>query len=155
MIMIHIASLEELEEFLGEKLDLFDPRPPVAHPGIRLSHVCKQVALEIRSGNATAVRIAFLILTKDPGMPFGKIIKSDFARALKQGANLLSEMQRRGLIAKTCELLELEFCPRETEDYCRLIIKFGQSELLTRMHEVRATDAKSRMLLERLIVENS
>lgn len=153
-MMIPVANLEKLEEFLGQKLDQFVSGPPMAHPGLRLSQVCKQVALAIRNGNTTAVRIAFLILTKDPGMPFGKIIKSDFARALKQGVNLLSEIQRRGLIAKTCELLELEFCPRETEDYCRLIKKFGQFELLPRLHAVRATDAKSRMLLERLVAES-
>lgn len=64
-------------------------------------------------------------------------------------------MQQRGLIAKTCELLELEFCPRETEDYCRLIKKIGQAELLTRLHAVRATDAKSRMLVERLVAESA
>ncbi|WP_152615354.1 hypothetical protein [Janthinobacterium lividum] len=154
-MMIPVANLEKLEEFLGEKLDQFASGPPIEHPGLRLSQVCKQVALAIRNGNTTAVRIAFLILTKDPGMPFGKIIKSDFARALKQGVNLLSAMQQRGLIAKTCELLELEFCPRETEDYCRLIKKIGQAELLPRLHAVRATDEKSRLLLERLVAESA
>jgi hypothetical protein len=154
-MMIPIASLEELEEFLGEKLDQFDAGPPIAHPGLRLSQVCQQVALDIRNGNLDAVHIAFRILTEDPGMPFGKRIKSGFARGLKQSVELLSEMQRRGLIAKTCELLSLEFCPRETEDYCKLIKKFEQSGLLARMHAVRATDAKSRMLLERLIADSS
>ncbi|AQR69415.1 hypothetical protein BZG29_14530 [Janthinobacterium sp. LM6] len=154
-MMIPIASLEELEEFLGEKLQQFDAGPPIAHPGLRLSHVCKQVALEIRNGNATAVRVAFLILTKDPGLPFGKRIKSGFARALRQRADLLSEMQRRGLTAKTVALLELEFCPRETEDYCKLIKKFDPAELPARIDDVRATDAKSRMLLQSLIAEGA
>lgn len=153
--MIPVANLEELEEFLGEKLEKFEPGSLIAHQGIRLSQACKQVALEIRNGNATAVRIAFLILTKDPGMPFGKLIKSGFARVLKQRINLLSAMQRRGLIAKTCELLELAYCPRETEDYCKLIKKIGQAELLPQLHAVRATDAKSRLLLERLIAESA
>lgn len=153
--MRHIASLEALEELLGEKLDQFDSEPPIAHPGGHLSHVCRQVALEIRKGNATAVRIACRVLIKDPGMPFGKLIKSGFARALKQDVTLLSEMQRHGLIAKTCELLSLEFCPRETEDYCKLIKRFGQAELLPRMDTVRATDDKSRRLLAHLVIENS
>ncbi|UQV44100.1 hypothetical protein KIV45_19790 [Janthinobacterium lividum] len=91
-MMILIASLEELEEFLGEKLDQFDSGPPIAHPGLRLSQVCKQVVLASHNGNATAVRIACRVITEDPGMPFEKLIKSGFARALKQGVELLSEV---------------------------------------------------------------
>ncbi|PHV18049.1 hypothetical protein GQ37_006705 [Janthinobacterium sp. BJB1] len=154
-MMIPIANLDELEEFLGEKLQQFEAGPPIAHPGLRLSQLCRQVALESRNDNATAVRIAVLILTKDPAMPFGKRIKSGFARALKQGVELLSEVQRRGLTAKTVALLELEFCPRETEDYCKLIKQFDPAELPARIDEVRATDAKSRMLLQGLIAEGA
>lgn len=153
--MIPIASLEALEECLGEKLDQFDPGPPIAHQGIRLSQVCRQVALEIRKDNASAVRIACRVMMEDPEMPFGKLIKSGFARALKQRVHLLSEMQRRGLAAKTVALLELAFCPRETEDYCKLIKKFGRAELLPWMQDVRATDEKSRLLLQRLIYESA
>jgi len=50
-------------------------------------------------------------------------------------------------------LLALEFCPRETEDYCKLIKKCVPSELLPWIAEVRASDEKSRSLLERLISE--
>ena len=151
--MMPVASLEELEEFLGEKLDQFERGPPMAHQGLRLSHVCKQVQLGILSNNASAVRIACWVITEDPSMPFGKCIKSDFARALRQRVHLLSRMQRRDLAAKTCALLALEFCPRETEDYCKLIKKFVPSELLPWIAEVRASDEKSRSLLERLISE--
>ncbi|WFR77089.1 hypothetical protein P9875_15300 [Janthinobacterium rivuli] len=154
-MMIPIASLEELEEFLGEKLDQFASGPPIAHPGLRLSQVCKQVVLDIRNGNATAVRVACRVITEDLGMPFGKLIKSAFARALRRSADLLSEVQRRGLTAKTVALLELEFCPRETEDYCKLIKKFDPTELLARLDNVRATDAKSRMLLQSLIADGA
>jgi len=153
--MISITSLEELEEFLGEKLTEFDAGSPIAHPGLRLSQVCKQVALDIRNGSATAVRIACRVITEDPRMPFGKLIKSAFARALKQRADLLSEMQRHGLTAKTVALLELDFCPRETEDYCKLIKKFDPAELLARIEDVRATDAKSRMLQQSLIADGA
>lgn len=54
-------------------------------------------------------------------MPFGKRIKSGFARALRESVKLLSEMQRRALTTKTVALLELEFCPREavsSKNYC-------------------------------------
>lgn len=149
--MIAIASLEELEEFLGEKLDQFEPGLPIAHPGIRLSQACKHVRRAILDDHPAAVRIACRVIVEDPGMPFGKLIKSGFARALKQRVHLLSEMQRRGLAAKTCALLGLEFCPRETEDYCKLIKKFEPSELLPGIQAVRASDEKSRTLLQRLM----
>lgn len=109
----------------------------------------------IRNGNTTAICIACQVMTAAPGMPFGTLIKSGFARALKQRVHRLSGMQRHGLIAKTAELLELAYCPRETEDYCQLIQRFGQTELLPRMHAVRATDSKSRILLERLVAKSS
>lgn len=145
--MKNIANIEELEKFLGMKLGQFDSGIPMAHQGIHLSRVCKFVESEIRNGNPAAVCVAFRVIAEDPRLPFGKLIKSGFARALKQRVDMLSEMQRRGLIEKTFELLGLEFCPRETEDYCKLIKKFGHSELESKIDNDRATDKKSRMLL--------
>lgn len=72
----------------------------------------------IRNGAPAAVRIACRVITADPGMPYGNLVNSGFAGALKQRVHRLSVTQRHGLVAKTGELSELAFCPRETEDYC-------------------------------------
>ncbi len=60
-------------------------------------------------------------------MPFGKVVKSGLARALRQRVALISSAEKDAIGTKTAELLSLDFCPREAEDYCRLVRKFGHA----------------------------
>ena len=146
-----IANLEQLEEFLGVSLVRFDSMQSMSHQGIRLSRVCKSIESAIKRGDPVAAEIAFRVITGDPSLPFGKLIKSGFARTLKQQACVLSSFQRSALIDKTIELLELEFCPREAEDYCKMIKKFDGPELMLRLQDIRVTNEKSRVLAAQLV----
>lgn len=150
-MMKNVRTLEDLEHFLRRTLTRFDGEGSTGHPAIRLSRACAAVRADIRKGNLEAVSIAFEVITKDPRLPFGRIIKSNFARVLKQHPHLLSEAQRWGLIDKTLALIQLEYCPRETEDYCKLVRKFELARLSQKIADIRASDPKSRKLLSGLL----
>ena len=150
-MMKNVDTLEDLEHFLGRKLTRFDVDDSAGHPGIRLARACDAVRADIRTGDLEAVSIACQVIGKDPRLPFGRIIKSNFARVLKQHPALLTEAQRWSLIDKTLALIQLDYCPRETEDCCKLLRKFELAPLSRKIGEVRASDPKSRKLLSGLL----
>lgn len=146
--MVHIETLEGLERFLDLTLALYETVPRIDHPGIRISHVCENIARHIRSGDREAARIGCQLIVRDPHLPFGKLIKSGVARALRQRIELVPELERAGLVDRTIELLSLQFCPREAEDYCKLVKKFGPAAVQNVIDNARATDEKSKRLLD-------
>jgi hypothetical protein len=69
------------------------------------------------------------VISDDQKYPFGKLIKSNIARALKGKAEYLDEQQRLEILEVLGKLLNMEFTPRETEDYCKLASKFPAKEI--------------------------
>ncbi|GAA5784736.1 hypothetical protein [Chitiniphilus shinanonensis] len=138
-----IATYEALERFLGEDLARFDGVPPIDHPALRIGYLGDRVIASIQLGDADAARVGCLILLKDPALPFGKLVKSGLARVLRQRMELLSSAQKDAIGAKTAELLSLEFCPREVEDYCRLVRKFGQAAAVAVADAARPVNPKA------------
>jgi len=145
--MEHIETLEDLERFLGRDLSLYEAGSKIDHPGIRISRALDHVARHIRNGDRTAAEVGYQLILKDPHLPFGKLIKSAIARALKHRIELLSEAESLGLIEKTRQLLSLRFCPRETEDYCKFVRKIGPAAAQNVLANVDAKNDKSRRLL--------
>jgi hypothetical protein len=150
--MQKIETLDGLQKYLGVELSDYDSKPIIDHQGVRIGRVGHTIARAIRNGDGEAVKIGYSIIMKDPHLPFGKLIKSGIARAMKQRIDLLSATERLGLINKTCELLNLDFCPRETEDYCKLVRKLGESAKSAVLDTACAKNEKSRSLLSRLAI---
>lgn len=148
--MEHIETLENLELFLGMDLGWCDPQPRIEHPGIRISHACDNIARCIKSGDSEAARVGYQIIVTDPHLPFGKLIKSGIARALKQRVDLISSLERAGFVEKTADLLNLLFCPRETEDYCKVVRKLGPAAMQLVIETTHPRNEKSMRLLEYL-----
>lgn len=84
---------------------------------------------------------------EDPHLPFGKLIKSNLARALKQQLDLLMEDKKPALAGKTATLLSLPYCPREVEDYCRLVKKMGDRFADTAVAMSRPVNEKAHSLV--------
>lgn len=152
--MERVATIDELELMLGVDLSAYKPEPSIDHPGIVVSMTAQNIAHAVKDGDLEAARIAHLLLMKDPSLPFGKLIKSGFARALGKRPDLLDAEERHGLIRKTSDLLSLEFCPREVEDYCRLVKKFGAESTQAVVRAAHAQNEKSRSLLAYLQAPN-
>ena len=149
--MQDIATIEALENFLGKKLTAYyDPREIVIHHGLQVGAVCDDLAKLVKRGNPEAVSFACKIIVMDPRLPFGKIIKSNFARALKRQVSLITDIEKSGIVKKAIDLLNMEFCPRELEDYCKLLKRFDSKTLNTVVGAVNPINEKSKRLIANL-----
>ena len=149
--MQDIATIEALENFLGKKLTAYyDPRETVIHHGLQVGAVCDDLAKLVKSGNPEAVSLACKIIIMDPRLPFGKIIKSNFARALKRHVSLITDIEKNGIVNKAIALLNMEFCPRELEDYCKLLKLFDNETVRIVLGAVTPINEKSKRLIANL-----
>ncbi len=144
--MQDISDIRELEQVLGLSLSRYYPDEAIQHPGIHLNNVTRNLAGAIKNADPLAIEDACKLIALDPRLPFGKLIKSDLARALKKSARYVSSQNRARIGKTTAALLSLEHCPRETEDYCKLIKKFGETESIAVLELTNATDKKSMVL---------
>lgn len=149
--MQDIATMEALENFLGKKLTAYyDPGEIVIHHGLQVGAVCDDIAKLVKRGHPEAVSFACKIIIMDPRLPFGKIIKSNFARALKRHVSLITDIEKNGIVNKAIALLNMEFCPRELEDYCKLLKRFDNETLSTVVGVVNPINEKSKRLIAKL-----
>lgn len=116
-------------ELLGPGLRAYFPASTHGHPGIWVSELFHAVAAAIQAGDVIAVSMACVLIEDDRKLPFGKLIKSGLARALRQRYELLTVGERAQVLNATIALLNLPYAPRELEDYCRLLRKFPKDEL--------------------------
>lgn len=145
--MHSVENIAELEYFLRADLTQFDVETRIDHAGIRLSSALHQLAGAIKRGERSAVDIGYRLIMQDPSMPFGKLSKSTIARALKQRRELLTEHEKDALAGKTAKLLSLPFCPREVEDYCRLVKKLGTAQATVAANSATPLNDKARSLV--------
>lgn len=149
-ILIEINNIGELEELLGVTLSRYYPKKEVKHPGIALSQLSNNLREFVAKGDGLAIEDACKIISHDPHLPFGKLIKSDLSRALKKSADYISSQDREKIVKVTAALLSLEFCPRETEDYCKLVKKLGIKEVKQLLSLAKPLDEKSKLLVSGL-----
>ena len=145
--MQRVDTLDELAILLQTDLSRYDIDSLMAHPGLRLDGAFTQVVRAIKGGGRPAAILACRLMMEDPHLPFGKLIKSNLARALKQQVDLLTEHEKLDLAGKTAALLSLPYCPREVEDYCRLVKKMGGRFADTAVAMSRPIDEKAHSLV--------
>jgi hypothetical protein len=141
-----ITTVEELSDYLGRGLLSYLPPFSITHPGIRLVRAADNIVAAIKNGDADSIDIACLLIVKDPNLPFGKLIKSNMARAMRRHVDKMSASQRSAIVRKTAELLRMEFCPREAEDYCKLVRKFGVEAIKT-IGQIHPSNEKAKQLV--------
>jgi len=145
--MQHVSNLGELARLLKLDLSSYDINREIEHAGVRLDLAVTQVAKAIKNGDRSAVIVGYKLLMEDPNLPFGKLIKSNLARAFKHQIELLTEHEKLNLAGKTAKLLSLEYCPREVEDYCRLVKKMGDDIANSVVANSRPVNEKARSLV--------
>ena len=138
---------QEMTALLGEQLRRYFPADGNDHAAIWLSQTFAQIVKAIGAGDTVAVAIACHLIERDPMLPFGKLIKSSLARALKKRVELLSAAERKKIVATTIKLLNLPFAPRELEDYCKLVKKFGLADPARELSEVQTKNPKAAALM--------
>ena len=137
---------QEITTLLGPRLRAYFPASTMEHPGIWLSQTFTGLAKAIDSGDAVAMSLACELIHADPMLPFGKLIKSDLARALRKRASKLLPAERALIVAATLKLLKQDFAPRELEDYCKLLRKFPAQEYQPMLPGIILKNAKSAKL---------
>jgi hypothetical protein len=146
-----VDSVEALASLLRADLAIYDMDTRIEHPGIRISMAVHRLVRAIKAGDRAAANLGCALLIRDPRLPFGKILKSNISRALKQHPELLSEQEKLCLASKTAELLSLEYCPREVEDYCRLVKKLESAVVEVVIEKAWPINGKAVSLLAYLI----
>ena len=152
--MIKVETLTELEELMGITLVRYYPESGGGHPSLDISQFGSILASKVKDGDIGAIDDATHLIDADPHLPFGKLVKSELARALKQSSEKISETNRYILINRTISILNLEYCPREAEDYCKLIRKLGGLAIDEVTSKAKPRCEKSVSLVSRL-VENA
>lgn len=99
--------------------------------------------------------MACVLIEDDRKLPFGKLIKSTLARALRQQHGLLTVGERAQVLGATIALLKLPYAPRELEDYCRLVRKFPQEELQPALARITPCNASAQRWTSYLTVAAS
>ncbi len=138
---------EEMLQLLGLRLRAYFPADGHENPAVWLSHTFLLVRAAIARGDTVAVSLACELIEQDPKLPFGKLIKSDLARALKKQVGLLVPSERAQVLRAVAKLLNQEYAPRELEDYCKLAKKLPTAEYRAALSGVTTRNAKAQQLL--------
>jgi hypothetical protein len=99
---------------------------PAEHsePGRRWVYpVMNKVIEGIEADDAACVRIGIEFIEEDAKFPFGKILKSNTARALRRAS--LSEEQKQRVRRRVFGMLRAGHVPHEYREYARLVRKIG------------------------------
>src|SRR5688572_27861189 len=85
--------------------------------------VMHEVIAGIEAGDGACVRIGIEFIEEDGKFAFGKILKSNTARALRRAA--LLEGQKRQIRRRVFGMLEVGNVPHEYREYAKLVRKIG------------------------------
>jgi hypothetical protein len=86
--------------------------------------VMDDVIVGIHQGDRACVLIGMEFIEEDQGFPFGKILKSNTARALRQAA-VLDDIQQARLRRRFADMLLRGYLPREYKEYAKLFRNIG------------------------------
>jgi hypothetical protein len=77
----------------------------------------------IEAGDAACIRLGIEFIEEDAMFPFGRILKSNTARALRRAS--LSEAQREQVRQRVLSMLRAGKVPHEFREYAKLVKKIG------------------------------
>ena len=109
-----------------------DPR--AIKPGIhkekgvtRIFPVMDSVIEAANDGDLSALELCLQLIEVDNSMPFGMILKSRAARALKRNAAVLTRSQRSRIENRVSDMIARDYRPREFQEYVKLERRLTQA----------------------------
>ena len=102
--------------------------------------VMDSVVEGIEAGDLACAELGIEFIETSDSFPFGRIIKSNVARALRRTP--LTEAQKERIRRRVVEMLETEYLPREFRQYAKLARTLGLREFLPRIKQVAANSDK-------------
>lgn len=95
--------------------------------------VMDEVIKAIKADDAAAIQIGIEFIGEDQTFPFGKILKSNTARALRRAT--LTPGQVESIQRRVIQMLLSGRLPREYEDYAKLLRKLGVGPLWAQVED--------------------
>ncbi|SRR5216684_2780536 len=92
--------------------------------------VMVQVIEGILAGDIACAEVGIEFIEQDGSFPFGRILKSNTARALRRSDIMLPEQQER-IRRRVASMLSSEYLPREFRQYAKLARKLGMGDFLS------------------------
>ncbi|HXA19757.1 MAG TPA: hypothetical protein VN380_22430 [Thermoanaerobaculia bacterium] len=96
--------------------------------------VMDRVIEGILAGDIACAEVGIDFIEQDASFPFGRILKSNTARALRKSEMLLPEQQER-IRRRVASMLSSEYLPREFRQYAKLARKLGMADVLSAHQE--------------------
>lgn len=87
----------------------------------------------IEKKDLACIELGIELIEDGASMPFGMILKSNTARALRSRADLLTEDQRDRIRNRVADMLISEYMPREFLQYVKLCRDFGFDKAVSRV----------------------
>lgn len=147
-----LRSKQRLIDELGLHVGRYFPGGAIQHEALWIGAVFANLRSAVTQGDPNAIEMAVQVIDQDPmWLPFGKLIKSDLARALRKNACQIGPVHRARIIAASVRLLKEAYLPRELEDYVKLIKKFSKAEYSGLVASVNPLCDKARTMQEYLL----
>ena len=97
-----------------------------------------QIIEGIEHGDLACAEIGIEFIEEDASFPFGKILKSNTARALRRAA--LTDEQKERIRLRVVGMLKAGYLPREYRQYAKLARKIGLGKSFPKIKDELATD---------------
>ena len=112
-----------------------DLKPAVTVQGERqwIYPVMERVIEGIEHSDLACVEIGIEFIEEDASFPFGRILKSNTARALRRAT--LTDAQKERIRLRVIEMLKAGYLPREYRQYAKLARKIGLGKLLHKIKD--------------------
>jgi hypothetical protein len=95
--------------------------------------VMDRVIEGIEGGDPACVELGVEFIEEDALFPFGRVLKSNTARALRRAS--LTDEQKERIRKRVVEMLGTRYLPREYRQYAKLARKIGLGTWLSRIEE--------------------
>ena len=96
--------------------------------------VMDRVIEGILAGDIACAEVGIEFIEQDASFPFGRILKSNTARALRR-SYMLPEQQER-IRRRVASMLSSEYLPREFRQYAKLARKLGMADFLSAHQDI-------------------
>lgn len=117
----------------GTTINELEPRT-YEEGSVKWVYPLMQVAIDgIERQDPACIELGIELIEDSASMPFGMILKSNTARALRRTADLLTEDQRNRIRKRVTEMLISEYMPREFLQYVKLAREIGFDDEVSRV----------------------
>ena len=127
------SRFKSYSKSLGTTINTLEPRIYEEGSVKWIYPLAEAFAEGIEKQDPACIELGIELIEDSASMPFGMILKSNTARALRRTADLLTEDQRNRIRKRVTEMLISEYMPREFLQYVKLAREIGFDDEVSRV----------------------